>query len=626
MTAHAALESQSSFSPHGELRTAFYNPHEIKRRRRTSRSQFKTLEKAFCENPKPNASTRRHLAQSLSMTPRGIQVWFQNRRAKSKQASILPQDHIGADDTKNHDEVSRMDNSPLSQAQDGAPSRDICQESKEGASLKQQRSTSTAASSSLSFVVAAPIHTSLGRQTTDTAVPAVTDAVSSFSDGKHTSAHYTIMQLTWDPSQNWQNTPTIVSFSQTSPSIKSPTGHRKESALQSTPGTQDEYVEHLTMLQRNGPTDFSQPTSAKAPSDGQGSLAAAAAARRRRRSSVSKPAHIFASEISTIAESPSGNITTFHLASSTEECSKQEQGLKADTLLDRNTSMVLQGRSQPIMASNIGYNDASTWIHDYLNQQQPVGDSLIPPTLGLLNFSTGSSLSEAGVAGMMAEREESTPHQLQPTQVIDSATPSTETIEAPQANKTGRRRSSLKTGRPRPQSGTRVQFDVQPLTSLTQLRTETQEREEISSMKLWKPQTFNGLPKQEAAWDPWSPATHQEIDKSTLPVVAPESQLASSDSARSFFPCGALPELNQCLPDQAQSQALQDSQQLRRNSCPPEFIECFSRGLQIIPEALTLEENQQAFLHGLQTTSMPFECQLIQGEVEATWILDPSEG
>lgn len=84
MTESSNLEHQS---PHGELRTAFYNPYDIKRRRRTSRSQFKTLEKAFIENPKPNASTRQQLAQRLSMTPRGIQVWFQNRRAKNKQAN-----------------------------------------------------------------------------------------------------------------------------------------------------------------------------------------------------------------------------------------------------------------------------------------------------------------------------------------------------------------------------------------------------------------------------------------------------------------------------------------------------------------------------------------------------------
>ncbi|KAF9127818.1 hypothetical protein BGW39_005607 [Mortierella sp. 14UC] len=84
MTEPSNLELQS---PHGELRTAFYNPYDIKRRRRTSRSQFKTLERAFSENPKPNASTRELLAERLSMTPRGIQVWFQNRRAKNKQAN-----------------------------------------------------------------------------------------------------------------------------------------------------------------------------------------------------------------------------------------------------------------------------------------------------------------------------------------------------------------------------------------------------------------------------------------------------------------------------------------------------------------------------------------------------------
>ncbi|KAF9901985.1 hypothetical protein BX616_002076 [Lobosporangium transversale] len=86
MTKSMEIENQSL---HGELRTAFYNPHEVKRRRRTSKSQFKILEKAFIENPKPDASTRRHLAQRLSMSPRGIQVWFQNRRAKNKQANVI---------------------------------------------------------------------------------------------------------------------------------------------------------------------------------------------------------------------------------------------------------------------------------------------------------------------------------------------------------------------------------------------------------------------------------------------------------------------------------------------------------------------------------------------------------
>ncbi|CAO3597107.1 unnamed protein product [Absidia cylindrospora] len=69
---------------HGDFRPTFYNPFEIKHRRRTSRAQLKVLEKSFLENAKPNATVRRYLAQELEMTPRGVQIWFQNRRAKAK--------------------------------------------------------------------------------------------------------------------------------------------------------------------------------------------------------------------------------------------------------------------------------------------------------------------------------------------------------------------------------------------------------------------------------------------------------------------------------------------------------------------------------------------------------------
>ncbi|KAI8874915.1 homeobox-domain-containing protein [Backusella circina FSU 941] len=68
----------------GDFRPTFYNPFEIKHRRRTSRAQLKVLEKSFTENAKPNATVRRILAQQLEMTPRGVQIWFQNRRAKAK--------------------------------------------------------------------------------------------------------------------------------------------------------------------------------------------------------------------------------------------------------------------------------------------------------------------------------------------------------------------------------------------------------------------------------------------------------------------------------------------------------------------------------------------------------------
>ncbi|GAN11724.1 hypothetical protein MAM1_0863c11308 [Mucor ambiguus] len=70
--------------PHGDFRPTFYNPFEIKHRRRTSRAQLKVLEKSYLENPKPSAAIRRILAQTLEMTPRGVQIWFQNRRAKAK--------------------------------------------------------------------------------------------------------------------------------------------------------------------------------------------------------------------------------------------------------------------------------------------------------------------------------------------------------------------------------------------------------------------------------------------------------------------------------------------------------------------------------------------------------------
>jgi hypothetical protein len=75
------------FQQGDNFKPTFYNPFEIKHRRRTSRAQFKVLEKTFLENPKPNAAIRRWLAQKLVMTPRGVQVWFQNRRAKEKSVN-----------------------------------------------------------------------------------------------------------------------------------------------------------------------------------------------------------------------------------------------------------------------------------------------------------------------------------------------------------------------------------------------------------------------------------------------------------------------------------------------------------------------------------------------------------
>ncbi|TNY17811.1 homeobox domain-containing protein, partial [Rhodotorula diobovata] len=56
-----------------------------KHRRRTSPPQLRVLEYHFDRNPKPDVSLRRALSEQLDMTPREVQVWFQNRRAKVKK-------------------------------------------------------------------------------------------------------------------------------------------------------------------------------------------------------------------------------------------------------------------------------------------------------------------------------------------------------------------------------------------------------------------------------------------------------------------------------------------------------------------------------------------------------------
>ncbi|SAM02841.1 hypothetical protein [Absidia glauca] len=107
----------------------FYNPFETKHRRRTSRAQFKVLESSFYENSKPNGTMRRWLAVKLGMTPRSVQVWFQNRRAKAK--SQLKRKH-----SSNHASIDRAatgfeqlssdidSGTPLSLTTDYAPTMD----------------------------------------------------------------------------------------------------------------------------------------------------------------------------------------------------------------------------------------------------------------------------------------------------------------------------------------------------------------------------------------------------------------------------------------------------------------------------------------------------------------------
>ncbi|KAH0588970.1 Homeobox protein HD-10 [Termitomyces sp. J132] len=61
-----------------------YTPNEVKHRKRTTTTQLRTLEAIFKRDTKPNGPLRVELAAQLGMTARGVQVWFQNRRAKEK--------------------------------------------------------------------------------------------------------------------------------------------------------------------------------------------------------------------------------------------------------------------------------------------------------------------------------------------------------------------------------------------------------------------------------------------------------------------------------------------------------------------------------------------------------------
>lgn len=74
-----------SQTPEGELRNEYYNPFAVRHRKKTTQLQLEVLEKTFETNIRPDTRLRRMLADQLGMTPRSIQVWFQNRRAKEKK-------------------------------------------------------------------------------------------------------------------------------------------------------------------------------------------------------------------------------------------------------------------------------------------------------------------------------------------------------------------------------------------------------------------------------------------------------------------------------------------------------------------------------------------------------------
>jgi len=56
-----------------------------RKRQRTTPEQLEVLEKVYENEKLPNSDLRKELAVQLGMTPRRVQVWFQNKRAKEKR-------------------------------------------------------------------------------------------------------------------------------------------------------------------------------------------------------------------------------------------------------------------------------------------------------------------------------------------------------------------------------------------------------------------------------------------------------------------------------------------------------------------------------------------------------------
>lgn len=89
-----------------------YRPNEVKHRKRTTRQQLKVLEETFKTTQKPDGNVRKALAAQLDMTPRNVQVWFQNRRAKDKTlAKRAQKESQGNDSAATFDDSYSMQDS-----------------------------------------------------------------------------------------------------------------------------------------------------------------------------------------------------------------------------------------------------------------------------------------------------------------------------------------------------------------------------------------------------------------------------------------------------------------------------------------------------------------------------------
>lgn len=67
------------------------------KRKRASPVQVSILKQYYKKNPFPDTECRHFLACKLNMTPRSVQIWFQNQRQHDKAMANLAQDPTLAD-------------------------------------------------------------------------------------------------------------------------------------------------------------------------------------------------------------------------------------------------------------------------------------------------------------------------------------------------------------------------------------------------------------------------------------------------------------------------------------------------------------------------------------------------
>ncbi|KAI8821620.1 uncharacterized protein EV422DRAFT_505751 [Fimicolochytrium jonesii] len=72
------------YAPYAAFSAPSYNPFCHKTRHKTTKEQLHVLEQYYAKEKRPDAKERDMLARRIQMSPRGVQIWFQNRRAKEK--------------------------------------------------------------------------------------------------------------------------------------------------------------------------------------------------------------------------------------------------------------------------------------------------------------------------------------------------------------------------------------------------------------------------------------------------------------------------------------------------------------------------------------------------------------